>query len=291
MKVVLFCGGLGTRLRDYSERLPKPLVEVGSRPILWHLMKYYAHYGHKDFILCLGHGAAAIKDFFLKYDQTVSSDFVLAEGSKVELLDRDLQDWRITFVDTGLHSNIGERLQSVRRFLEGEEIFLANYSDALTDLDLDQYVESFRKRNKIASFINVPAPHTFHIVHSDAEHHAVRFELVRQSPVRINGGFFVFRREIFDHLRPGEELVVEPFQRLMAMKQLLAIPFDGFWQNMDTFKDKMQLDELLSQGRASWQVWQRDRGEEASTLNVAAPSAVQSDGRSVREQSADKPLQ
>jgi glucose-1-phosphate cytidylyltransferase len=258
MKVVLFCGGMGTRLRDYSERIPKPLVEVGSRPILWHLMKYYAHFGHKEFILCLGHGANAIKDFFLKYDQCQSSDFVLTEGGKkVTMLDRDIQDWKITFVDTGLHSNVGERLRSVKEHLEGDELFLANYADALCDLDLTAYIESFRKRNKIASFISVPAPHTFHIVHSDTEQHATKLELVTRSPVRINGGFFVFRSELFEYLHPGEELVIEPFQRLMTNRQLLAVPHAGFWRNMDTFKDKMELDDLLTHGRGPWQMWQK----------------------------------
>jgi glucose-1-phosphate cytidylyltransferase len=258
MKVVLFCGGLGTRLRDYSDQIPKPLVEVGSRPILWHLMKYYAHFGHKDFILCLGHGAAAIKSFFLKYDECVSNDFVLSKGGReVQLLNKDIEDWRITFVDTGLHSNVGQRLGLVRQHLAGEDMFLANYADGVSDLDLTGYIEAFRKRGKVASFISVPAPHTFHIVQSDAENQAVRLELVAQSQVRINGGFFVLRNEIFDYLKPGEELVIEPFQRLMAERQLLAIPFDGFWRNMDTFKDKMQLDEMVTQGRTPWQVWQQ----------------------------------
>jgi glucose-1-phosphate cytidylyltransferase len=257
MKVVLFCGGMGTRLRDYSKRLPKPLVEVGARPILWHLMKYYSYYGHKEFILCLGHGAGYLKKFFLRYDQSVSSDFVLSQDRAVELLDRDIQDWKITFVDTGLHTNIGERLRCVRRYVDQDEMFLANYADALSDLPLDSYVEDFRKRGKIASFITVPAPHTFHIVHSDDEHHAVRFELITQSPVRINGGFFAFRRELFDHLHAGEELVLEPFRRLMEKRQLLAVPHDGFWQNMDTFKDKMRLDEILQRGRGPWEVWQK----------------------------------
>jgi glucose-1-phosphate cytidylyltransferase len=258
MKVVLFCGGMGTRLRDYSERIPKPLVEVGSRPILWHLMKYYAHFGHKEFILCLGHGASAIKDFFLKYDQCQASDFVLSEGGrKVTMLDRDIQDWKITFVDTGLHSNVGERLRCVREHLEGDELFLANYADALCDLDLTGYIEGFRRRNKIACFLSVPAPHTFHIVHSDEEHHATKLEPVTRSPVRINGGFFVFRTELFEYMHPGEELVIEPFQRLMTNRQLLAVPHAGFWRNMDTFKDKMELDELLTRGRGPWQMWQK----------------------------------
>lgn len=255
MKVVLFCGGLGTRLRDYSERIPKPLVEVGSRPILWHLMKWYAHYGHKEFILCLGHGAGAIKDFFLKYDQTVASDFVLSQGSKVELLERDIQDWKITFVDTGLHTNVGERLRVVREYVDKDEMFFANYADALCDLDLNEYLETFQKRGKAATFVSVPAPHTFHIVHTDAESHATKFELVTDSQVRINGGFFIFRNSIFDYMRPGEELVLQPFERMMADKQLLASRYDGFWRNMDTFKDKIQLDDLLLKGRGPWQVW------------------------------------
>jgi glucose-1-phosphate cytidylyltransferase len=219
-------------------------------------MKYYAHFGHKDFVLCLGYGAAAIKNFFLKYDECVSNDFVLsASGKQVELLDQDIADWRITFVDTGLHSNIGERLRRVRKFLADDEMFLANYADGVCDLDLGAYVDSFKKRDKIASFVSVPAPHTFHIVHADAENNATKLEHVAQSTVRINGGFFALRREIFDYMRPGEELVLEPFTRLIEKRQLLAVPYDGFWRNMDTFKDKMQLDELVAQGRVPWQVW------------------------------------
>ena len=260
MKVVLFCGGFGTRLRDYSEQIPKPLVEIGARPILWHLMKYYAHYGHKEFILCLGHGATAIKQYFLKYDECVTNDFVLSSGGrKLELLHKDIEDWRITFVDTGLRSNIGERLRRVRKFVEGDEMFLANYADGVSDLPLDGYVESFRARGKTACFVTVPAPHTFHIVHSDAEGLPYKLELVAQSPVRINGGFFAFRRGIFDVLNEGEELVLEPFQRLMARRDLLAVPYDGFWKNMDTFRDKMQFEELIAQGNVPWQVWEKAR--------------------------------
>ena len=256
MKVVLFCGGFGMRLRDYSDQIPKPLVDVGHRPILWHLMKYYAHYGHKDFILCLGHGAAAIKNYFLKYDECTSNDFVYAEGGKkLELLSRDIDDWRITFVDTGLKSTIGERLRQVRPHLEGEPMFLANYADGLSDLDLGAYVESFQKRGKIACFLSVPAPHTFHIVHSDADEHVLQLEHVARSPVRINGGFFALRREIFDYMNEGEELVIEPFTRLIERRELLAVAYDGFWQNMDTFKDKLQLDDMVTHGHAPWQVW------------------------------------
>ena len=132
MKVVLFCGGLGMRMREYSEAVPKPLVPIGYRPILWHLMKYYAHYGHKDFILCLGYRADAVKNYFLEYNECITNDFVLSEGGKkIEMLNRDIHDWNITFVDTGLMSNIGQRLKAVEEHLHGEEMFLANYSDGL----------------------------------------------------------------------------------------------------------------------------------------------------------------
>jgi glucose-1-phosphate cytidylyltransferase len=256
MKVVLFCGGMGTRLRDYSENVPKPLVPIGSRPILWHLMKYYAHFGHKEFILCLGHGGAAIKEYFLKYDECASNDFVLhGSGRRVELLHTDIDDWRVTFVDTGLQSNVGQRLAVVRPLLGREEMFLANYADGLTDMNLDEYVELFRRRDKVACFMSVPVPHTFHVVEADSAQLAVDIQPVSTSGIRINSGFFALRREIFEYMEPGEELVVEPFRRLIAKQQLLAVPYDGFWRSMDTFKDKMHFDDFVAQGNVPWQVW------------------------------------
>ncbi|HET6148175.1 MAG TPA: sugar phosphate nucleotidyltransferase [Polyangia bacterium] len=258
MKVVLFCGGLGTRLRDYSESIPKPLVEVGPRPIIWHLMKYYSHFGHKDFILCLGHAGGQIKTYFRNYDEAISNDFVLTQGGRqLELLQRDIDDWRITFCDTGRHSSIGERLRQVKPHLEGETMFLANYADGLSDLNLDTYLENFDKRGKKASFVSVAAPHTFHIVHADAEQQVTKLEAVGRSVVRVNGGFFAFKTEIFNYIREKEDLVLEPFDRLMAERQLLAYPYDGFWRNMDTFKDKMDLDDLLAHDKAPWQVWKK----------------------------------
>ena len=142
MKVVIFCGGLGMRLRDFSEAVPKPMIPVGYRPILWHVMRYYAHFGHKDFILCLGYKADTIKSYFLNYDETISNDFVFAEGGKrVDLLESDIQDWTITFVDTGLNANIGQRLKAVQPFLDGEQTFLANYGDGVTNLPLPEMIE------------------------------------------------------------------------------------------------------------------------------------------------------
>jgi glucose-1-phosphate cytidylyltransferase len=258
MKVVLFCGGQGMRLRDYSDQIPKPLVEVGQRPILWHLMRYYAHFGHNEFILCLGHGATKIKQYFLDYNECVHNDFVLSDGGRnVELLSTDIDDWRITFVDTGLTSNIGERLRRVRHHIGDDEMFLANYADGLSDLDLDSYVKSFVERDVTACFLSVPAPHTFHIVHADEDEHVVRMEHIGRSPVRINAGFFALRREIFEVMNPDEELVLEPFERLIEQRQLIAVPYDGFWQNMDTFKDKIQLDEIMAAGNPPWQLWTR----------------------------------
>src|SRR5512134_2167309 len=147
MKVVLFCGGLGTRLKEYSDTIPKPMVEIGYRPLLWHLMRYYAHFGHKEFILCLGYKGDTIKKYFLEYDETVSNDFVMTEGGrKVDLLASDIQDWKITFVDTGMSSNIGMRLKAVEPYVAGDEMFLANYSDGLSDLPMPEVIEYFRKK-------------------------------------------------------------------------------------------------------------------------------------------------
>ncbi|WP_116999682.1 sugar phosphate nucleotidyltransferase [Desertimonas flava] len=256
MKVVLFCGGMGMRLRDYSDQIPKPLVEVGQRPILWHLMKHYSHFGHTEFILCLGHGAGKIKQYFLDYNECANNDFVFSDGGRrVTLLNSDIDDWTITFADTGLSSNVGERLRRVRAHLGDDEMFLANYADGLSDLNLETYVKDFEARDKTACFLSVPAPHTFHIVHADSEHCVTHLEHIARSPVRINAGFFVFRREIFDVMNPGEELVVEPFQKLIERRQLLAMPYDGFWQNMDTFKDKIALDEMVASGSPPWQAF------------------------------------
>ena len=149
MKVVLFCGGAGMRLRGYADDIPKPMVPIGTRPILWHLMKYYAHFGHKDFIICLGYKGNCIKDYFLHYDESVSNDFVWSQGGKqIQLLNRDIDDWTITFVETGANSTIGERLKAVEPYLEGEEMFLANYGDGLSDLPLPQMVETFQTERR-----------------------------------------------------------------------------------------------------------------------------------------------
>src|SRR5689334_24827851 len=165
MKVVLFCGGLGTRMREYSETIPKAMVDIGYRPIIWHLMKYYASYGHKDFILCLGYKSDYIKNYFLNYNECLSNDFVLSNGGRdVKLFNSDISDWTITFADTGLNSNIGQRLKAVKKYLEGEEMFMANYSDGLSDLCIPDYLDHFERSHKVASFLSVKLSQSFHIV-------------------------------------------------------------------------------------------------------------------------------
>ncbi|BAU10089.1 glucose-1-phosphate cytidylyltransferase [Leptolyngbya sp. NIES-3755] len=256
MKVVLFCGGLGTRLRDYSEKIPKPMVNIGYRPILWHLMKYYAYYGHKDFILCLGYKADYIKEYFLNYNECLSNDFVLSAGGKqVQMIGSDIHDWRITFVDTGLYSNIGQRLKAVEKYLEGEEMFLANYSDGLSNLPLDDFINHFMRHDKIASFLSVKPTQTFHVVSSQEDGLVKSIEHVNNADLRINGGFFALKTEIFRYMEAGEELVLEPFQRLIEKEQLVSYNYDGFWTCMDTFRDKQNLDDLYSQGNPPWEVW------------------------------------
>jgi glucose-1-phosphate cytidylyltransferase len=261
MKVVLFCGGLGMRLREFSESIPKPMVPLGYRPILWHVMRYYAHFGHKDFILCLGHKADTIKSYFRNYDETISNDFVLAEGGqRVELLSKDIQDWRITFVDTGLNANIGQRLMAVRQFLEGEEVFLANYGDGLTDLRLPDMIDYFNGRNAVACFVGVAPTSSFHLVECVDGGQVKSIRHIKDIGLRINGGFFILRREIFSYIRDGEELVEQPFERLAAEGKLLAYPFDGFWACMDTFKERQTLEDMYSRGHPPWEVWRRGSG-------------------------------
>ena len=271
MKVVLFCGGLGLRIRDAGENVPKPLVTIGYRPILWHVMKYYAHFGHKDFVLCLGHRGDAVKDYFLNYNECVSNDFTLSEGGKkLELMASDIHDWKITFVDTGLTSNIGQRLKAVEPYLRNEPVFLANYSDGLSNLPLPEQLEHFQRRDAIASFVSVKPKISYHIVTADPTGRVTAIEDINRTPIRINGGYFIFKREIFNYINEGEELVQEPFHRLLSEGRLTAYEYDDFWMAMDTFKDRQQLEEIDATGRAPWEVWNDDHTAAPSVYAAAA---------------------
>jgi glucose-1-phosphate cytidylyltransferase len=258
MKVVLFCGGLGMRIREYSEEIPKPMVPIGYRPILWHVMKYYAHWGHKEFILCLGYKADVIKNYFLNYDECLSNDFTMT-GSRVNLVNSDIDDWKITFVDTGHDTNIGGRLRAVREYLDGDDFFLPNYSDNLTDVPLNAMIAETEQSDRVASFLCVRPSQSFHLVSLDKNQVVSGINHVTHTDMRINGGYFVLRREIFDRMKPGEELVEEPFQRLIGERRLGAYRYDGFFVCMDTFKERQMLDDLYTRGEAPWELWKKKR--------------------------------
>ncbi len=265
MKVVLFCGGLGTRLREHSDTVPKSLVNIGNRPIIWHLMRYYAHFGHKDFVLCLGYRGEMIREYFLNYKEALSNDFTLSEGgTKIELHSSDIQDWRITLVDTGLHSNIGQRLLRARKYVENEPMFLANYSDGLASLPLDRLISEFESSNAVASFASVNSSESFHAVRSDENGLVTNVGILSGEPLFINGGFFALRKQIFDYIHEGDELVDQPFARLIAEKKLITYRWNGFWRCMDTFKDKISLDRMEARENCPWKLW-RPEAERGAT--------------------------
>jgi glucose-1-phosphate cytidylyltransferase len=256
MKVVIFCGGFGVRMGEETQRIPKPMIEIGGKPILWHIMRYYAMWGHDDFILCLGYKGEVVKQFFLSYNGALLNDFVLdhdaATGTKLELLTRDLDKWRITFVDTGMSATIGERLKAVAPFIGDDDTFLATYGDGLTDAPLTQMIHAFHEGGKKAMFLSVRPQYHAHIVRSDAEGNVLAVEELSRSDIRINGGFFVMKREVVDLIEPGDELVEETFARLIAEGELIAYPYEGFFQAMDTIKDRQSLENLHESGQAPW---------------------------------------
>jgi glucose-1-phosphate cytidylyltransferase len=256
MKVVIFCGGLGMRIRASEDSAPKPMMPIGHRPVLWHVMRYYAYFGHTEFILCLGYGAHAVKDYFLNYRETHSNDFVLSKGGEhIELLSSDISEWRITFVDTGIDTAIGERLRQVRTFLEDDEIFLANYGDVLTDAPLNEIIDRVLATDAAGSLLAVPPQDSFHVVDIDGESRITGFAPVADMNMRINGGYFVLRQDIFDYLHEGEDLVMDACVRAAADGRMLAIPYDGFWAPMDTLKERARLEDLYRTGLCPWALW------------------------------------
>jgi glucose-1-phosphate cytidylyltransferase len=256
MKVVLFCGGYGMRMRNgEGDVIPKPLQMVGPRPLLWHVMRYYAHYGHTEFVLCLGYGAARIKEFFTTYSETESNDFVLRDG-QVELLSTDISDWTITFVDTGLETPIGERLRRVRPHLDGDEYFLANYADVLSDVPLDAMIKEFHDFGAAASMIVVPPQSSFHIVDVAAGGGITGITPVSDLPLGENGGYFVLSQEVFDHLPENGDLVADACASLAAEGKLYGYRYDGFWKPADTFKERAELEAAYHDGSRPWAVWE-----------------------------------
>jgi glucose-1-phosphate cytidylyltransferase len=255
MKVVLFCGGYGMRMRDDVDDVPKPMQMIGDRPLLWNVMRTYAHYGHTEFVLCMGYGARHVVDFFRHYDETYTNDFVLREGgTKVELLSSDISTWTITFVHTGLDTPIGERLRRVREHVD-QDVFAANYADVLTDAPLDVIEEHFRASGAVGSLLSVPPQAAFHMVESGEDDYVTSVRSVSSLDVRENGGYFFFTPEVFDYLHEGEDLVTDAFPRLAAERRLLAWQHDGFWKPADTVKERSELDALARRHVRPWAVW------------------------------------
>lgn len=258
MKVVLFCGGMGTRMREFSETIPKPLVNVGNKPIIWHLMRHFAHFGHTEFVLCLGYKGELIRDFFLNYNPMLTEDCRLEKGvPRLRKTLTDVADWTIEFVDTGLKRNIGERLVAVRHLLKDDEMFLANYSDQLCDIDLNAYIAKARARNKIASFVAVRPPGSYHSVSAQEDGIVKHIGPWADSELWINGGYMLLSKSIFDYIHPGDELVEAPFQRLINQGQLYCHRHTGFWKAMDTYKDKLSFDDAHESGNRPWEIWNR----------------------------------
>ncbi len=271
MKVVLFCGGLGMRMRSDAQTGPKPMMPIGDRPVLWHLMRYYAHYGHTEFVLCLGYGARAVKEYFLHYEEATTNDFVLSEGgSRVDLLASDISDWKITFVNTGINVPIGERLRRVREYLGEDEYFLANYGDVLTDANINDVIAHVKERQAIASMLAIRPLGTSHVVHFDPENGSVEsFESIADLPIWINGGFFVLHKEIFEYLNEGEDLLTDVCGRAAEGGRVLAVPYEGFWAPMDTLKERAMLEELYQSGDSPWMPWMTDRELQVPVTGVA----------------------
>ncbi len=255
MKVVLFCGGYGMRMRDGVSDLPKPMQSVGPRPLIWHVMRYYAHFGHKDFVLCLGYGAHHVKNYFLNYDETESNDFTL-HGGEVELLGSDIQDWNITFVQTGLDSPIGERLRRVKALVKDEEMFHANYADVLTDAPLDKMVEEFAASRSIGQLMAVPPQSAFHCVDVSDDGKLDSITTLQEMPLWENGGYLMFRPEVFDHMFVNCDLIGDVCRPLAKHGRMRAYRHRGFWQPADTVKERNALEAAYQGGTRPWMLWE-----------------------------------
>lgn len=248
------------RMRDGISSGPKPMAMVGQRPLLWHVMRYYAHFGHTEFILCLGYGASYVKDFFLNYDETRSNDFILENGARdVTLFSKDISDWKITFVDTGLNSPIGERLRRVQRFVDGESMFMANYADVLTNAPLPDMISRFEGSNAVASLLAVPLQSSHHVVDVGDDGRVTRVTPMRNLLQWENGGYFLLRPEIFDYLNEGEDLVEDALMRLVSRGRLLAYSYKGYWTPADTVKERARLEEMYDRGNCPWMIWDKER--------------------------------
>ena len=260
MKTVILCGGYGTRIRDVADDIPKPMIPIGGLPILWHIMKYYAECGYREFVLCLGYKGQAIKDFFMNYE-THTNDFTLTLGTpkKMEFHNTHNEiNWKITLAETGLNAMTGARVRKVREYLQGDENFMLTYGDGVGNVDIAELLAFHRSHGKIITVSGMRPPGRFGELMSDPEGMVTEFnEKPQASGGRISGGFFVCRKEIFNYLDEREDLVLEqePMRALVHDGQMMVYEHDGFWQPMDTYRDYMLLNELYQKGKAPWVVW------------------------------------
>ncbi len=260
MKVVILCGGRGTRIRGVADDLPKPMIPVGGLPILWHIMKYYSCWGHSDFVLCLGYKGDVIRDFFLNYE-TQTQDFTLCLGSTqgIEFHSANRESgWRITCAETGLESGTGARVKRVQKYLATDENFMLTYGDGVGNIDLDKLLACHYAHGKTMTVTGVRPPGRFGELVSDDNGRVLEFnEKPQVSAGRISGGFFVCRRDIFDHLDDREDLTLEaePMTQLVRKGEMNMYEHDGFWQPMDTYRDYAFLNALCESGSAPWKIW------------------------------------
>ena len=255
MKVVILCGGQGTRLREETEFKPKPLVDVGGRPILWHIMKHYSHFGHREFVLCLGYRGSMIKEYFLDYLAMNNSFTIeLRDPQRLRVHDARVEDWSVTLADTGIETNTGGRIKRIQRFI-GDDDFLCTYGDGVSNVDLDALVRFHRDHGRVATLTGLHPASKFGVFQKQDDHLVTGFKEKPRMDDLVSGGFFVFRRRVFDYLDENSVLEKEPLERLSAERQLAVYEHDGFWHSMDTYKDALTLNELWAGGRPEWKVW------------------------------------
>lgn len=252
---VILAGGLGTRIREETEFKPKPMVEIGGRPVLWHIMKHLSSYGINRFIICVGYKGDVVRDYFLNY-RARNNDFTVQLGSHNDLTfhtNHQESDWTVTIAETGALTNTGGRVLEVQQYLKGEE-FLCTYGDGLSDIDIKALREFQSKNNKIATVTAVRQISRFGVMALDALGNVTSFREKPHSEDWINGGFFIFKPQIFDYLSPEIVLENEPLQKLTSENQLAAFKHEGFWQPMDTFRESKLLNDLWNSGRAPWRI-------------------------------------
>lgn len=260
MKVVILCGGQGTRIRDVSEDLPKPMIPVGGRPILWHIMKLYAAQGFHDFILCLGYKGHVIKDFFLNYEARMADvTITLGRDRALEYHGSVEEDgWKVTLADTGLNALTGTRLSAIRNYVGDDEEFFMTYGDGVGDVDLAALLAFHRSHGRVATVTGVRPPGRFGEMMADGQGQVAEFnEKPQATGGTISGGFFVFKRKVFDYLAAdaNQMLEEEPMRALVRDGQLMLFRHDGFWQCMDTYRDYALLNSLWDGGKAPWRMW------------------------------------